>query len=219
MYYLCKILLSLSLLGAVFLPERGFADQNGKNIEAKELGPWKEHIFKGKTLYSIDRSFEDNIIKASCIDTASALYQENVVELSETPVLRWSWKVEDVHTQLQEKKKSGDDYPARVYVIYTPSQLTPWRTLAINYVWSHNQNIGSVWPNAFTRNAIMVALQSGKPISSQAWKHEVRNVKQDFKKFFDIELDTIDGLAIMTDCDNTGLSMTGFYKNIHFASE
>ncbi|MGB4056692.1 MAG: DUF3047 domain-containing protein [Alphaproteobacteria bacterium] len=214
-----QILISLLLLGAMFLPESGFAGQNGKTIEAKELDPWKEHVFKGKTPYSIDRSSGANVIKASCINTASALYQENVVDLSKTPVLRWSWKVEDVHTQLQEKEKSGDDYPARVYVVYTPSRLTPWRTLAIDYVWSNNQDIGSIWPNAFTSNAIMVALQSGKTRSSQAWKHEARNVKQDFKKFFDIDLDTIDGLAIMTDCDNTGLSMTGFYKNIRFSSE
>lgn len=219
MYYPRQILLSLLLLGAMFLTESGFAGQNGKTIETKELDPWKEHVFKGKTLYSIDLSSGDDAVKASCIDTASALYQENVVDLSKTPVLRWSWKVEDVHTRLQEKEKSGDDYPARVYVVYTPSRLTPWRTRAINYVWSNNQDIGSVWPNVFTKNAIMVALQSGKPGSSQEWKHEARNIKRDFKNFLDIDLDTIDGVALMTDCDNAGLPMTGFYKNIHFSPE
>lgn len=177
---------------------------------------WKPYVFKGETKYE---ELSEGTLHASCTDTASAFYQEKVVDLLKTPVLQWSWKVEGVHPQLLEREKSGDDYPARVYVVYTPSRLMPWRTLAIDYVWSNNQKIGSVWPNAFTKNAVMVALQSGKPQSGHEWKHESRNVKQDFKEFFDIDLDTIDGVAIMTDCDNAGLPMTGFYKNIYFSSE
>lgn len=196
-----------------------FAGQNAIAADADKLAGWEEHIFKGQTLYSMKGSSAPSIIEASCVDTASALYQEEEIDLLKTPILRWSWKVDGVHGQLQEREKSGDDYPARVYVVYTPSRLAPWRTLAIDYVWSNNQDIGSVWPNAFTKNAVMVALQSGTPTSAQGWKKEARNIRDDFKTFFDIDIDTIDGIAIMTDCDNAGLPMTGFYKNIHFSSE
>ncbi len=206
-------------LASMLQPLSVFAGQNTTAVDTVNIADWEEHLFTGQTHYSVEASIDPGVIKASCINTASALYQKKIVNVLETPVLQWSWRVEAVHTQLQEKEKSGDDYPARVYVVYKPSRLTPWRTLAINYVWSNNQDVGSVWPNAFTNNAIMVALQSGNPDSSQAWKHEARNVKRDFKEFFDIDLDTIDGVAIMTDCDNAGLSMTGFYKNIRFASE
>ncbi len=207
----CKLLF-LSLLGL-------FAGQYTTATAADDLAGWEEHIFKGQTLYSMDGSSASDAIKASCIDTASALYQEKEVDLLKTPVLRWSWKVAGVHGQLREREKSGDDYPARIYAVYTPSHLTPWRTLAIDYVWSNNQKVGSVWPNAFTKNAIMVALQSGAPTPERGWKKEARNIRDDFKAFFDIDVDAIDGIAIMTDCDNAGLPMTGFYKDIYFASE
>lgn len=177
---------------------------------------WKPYTFKGETQY---QETPQGTLKASCTNTASALYRETTVNLSKTPVLRWSWKVDGVHPELQEREKSGDDYPARVYVVYTPNRLMPWRTLAIDYVWSNNQKVGSIWPNTFTKNATMVALQSGKPNSGNVWKNESRNVKDDFKTFFDIDLDTIDGVAVMTDCDNAGLPMTGFYKDIRFARE
>lgn len=207
----CKLLF-LSLLGL-------FVGQYTTAAAADDLAGWEEHIFKGQTLYSMDGSSTSDAIKASCIDTASALYQEKEVDLLKTPVLRWSWKIGGVQGQLREREKSGDDYPARIYAVYTPNRLTPWRTLAIDYVWSNNQKIGSVWPNAFTKNAIMVALQSGAPISGQDWKQEARNIRDDFKAFFNIDVASIDGIAIMTDCDNAHLSMTGFYKNIHFSSE
>jgi hypothetical protein len=195
-----------------------FAGQNAIAADVGKIAGWEEHIFKGRTLYSMDDSSASRTIKASCIETASALYQENEIDLRKTPVLRWSWRVNDVQSQLREREKSGDDYPARIYAVYTPSRLTPWRTLAIDYVWSNNQDIGSVWPNAFTKNAVMVALQSGAP-TSQGWKQESRNIRQDFKSFFNIDVDFIDGVAIMTDCDNAQLPMTGFYKNIHFTAE
>ena len=196
-----------------------FTWQNAIAADTGKLAGWEEHIFKGQTLYSMDGSSVLGVIKASCVDTASALYQEKEIDLLKTPVLRWSWKVGGVHGQLRETEKSGDDYPARIYAVYTPNRLTPWRTLAIDYVWSNNQTIGNVWPNAFTKNAIMVALQSGAPTSGRGWKKEARNIRDDFKAFFDIDVDVIGGIAIMTDCDNAGLPMTGFYKNIHFASE
>lgn len=195
-----------------------FVGQNAIAADVGKIEGWEEHIFKGQTLYSIDGSSASRTIKASCIDTASALYQENEIDLRKTPVLRWSWRVNDVHSQLREREKSGDDYPARIYAVYTPSRLTPWRTLAIDYVWSNNQDIGTVWPNAFTKNAVMAALQSGAP-TSQGWKQESRNIREDFKSFFDIDVDFIDGIAIMTDCDNARLPMTGFYKDIHFTAE
>ncbi|MGB4100876.1 MAG: DUF3047 domain-containing protein [Alphaproteobacteria bacterium] len=214
------IYMSLLCLAAFMLhPSSVCAERISAAAETKSLAGWKEYIFKGQTLYSMDSSLASGVIKASCITTASALYQENAADLRKTPILRWSWKVDGVHSQLQEREKSGDDYSARVYAVYTPNRFMPWRTLAVDYVWSNNQDISSVWRNAFTNNAVMIALQSGAPKSGQGWKHESRNIREDFKAFFDIEVDSIDGIAIMTDCDNGQLPMTGYYKDIHFTTE
>jgi len=212
-------LLPLSILVSLILPIQVLANKSIGINDVQDFENWKNYSFKGKTSYIIDHSSFFQTVKASCTNTASALYHEEKIDLLKTPILKWSWKVDGVHSQLQEKEKAGDDYPARVYVIYTPNSLTPWRTMAINYVWSNNQKIGSFWPNPFTSNAIMVALQSGKPNSDKKWIKESRNVKEDFKTFFSVNLNTIHGVSIMTDCDNSGLPMKGYYRDIHFLRE
>jgi len=208
------VLIALTVVTA--MPLNALAGEEKPLLEAATN--WQEHSFKGRTIYSVGVADSVETIKASCTQTASALYQEKSVDLSKTPIMRWSWTVSNVHPQLNERTRSGDDYPARVYVVYTPNSLMPWRTIAIDYVWSNNQDIGSVWPNAFTKNAVMVALQRGAP-TSQGWKQESRNIREDFKSFFDIDVDFIDGIAIMTDCDNARLPMTGYYRDIHFTVE
>jgi hypothetical protein len=78
-----------------------------------------------------------------------------------------------------ERTRAGDDYPARVYVVFSGGAAF-WRTRAINYVWSNNQPIKSNWPNAYTKNAQMIAVQSGTEHLGQ-WVEERRDVLADYR--------------------------------------
>ena len=44
------------------------------------------------------------------------------------------------------------------------------------------------------------------------------NVKDDFKKFHDLDIDDLDGLAIMSDTDNSKMKSVAYYQNIFFSS-
>ena len=44
------------------------------------------------------------------------------------------------------------------------------------------------------------------------------NVKEHFKKFHDLEVDDIEGVAIMTDTDNSEKLAIAYYQNIYFSS-
>ncbi|MDE1900984.1 MAG: DUF3047 domain-containing protein [Alphaproteobacteria bacterium] len=181
-----------------------------------EMASWDERSFKGHTNYQL---IGQDTLRATCKDTASALYRRMSVDLTRTPVLRWFWRADGVHPDLDDTTKAGDDYAARVYVVYAPSALMPWRTKAIDYVWANRQPVGSSWPNAFTDQAMMVALRSGQPATPERWVSEVRNVREDFKNLFGMDVTNIDGVAIMTDCDNSGLPATGYYRDLHFTAE
>ena len=74
-------------------------------------------------------------------------------------------------------------------------------------------------PNAFTDQAIMVAARSGPPEKLGEWMSEVRNVREDFKKFFGVDITSLNGVAVMTDCDNSELPSSGYYKNIRFSAD
>lgn len=114
--------------------------------------------------------------------------------------------------------KSGDDYVARLYVIFSVGFL-PWQVKAVNYVWASHMKKYDVWENAFAgKNAIMVALRN-KDDRSLIWQYEKRNVYEDLQEHFGTEILTIDAVAIMTDTDNSGGFAEAYYGDIFFSSE
>ena len=184
-----------------------------------EMSYWEERSFKGNTSYQLIGKAAPMTLQAMCKNTASALYRKISVDLTKTPVLHWTWRVDGAHPGLNDTTKAGDDYAARIYVVYAPNSLLPWRVKAVNYVWANSQPVGASWPNAFTDQAIMVAARSGPPEKLGQWMSEVRNLREDFKKFFGVDITSINGVAVMTDCDNSGLPSSGYYKDIWFSAD
>ncbi|HSI95142.1 MAG: DUF3047 domain-containing protein [Methylophilaceae bacterium] len=182
-----------------------------------ELSGWKTKIFAGETRYSLERTGGKTALRADSSAAASGLYREVKVDLGKTPILNWSWKVDHVLMGADERTRSGDDYPVRVYVVFSGG-LYFWRTRAINYVWSNRQPVDSSWPNAFTGNARMIAVESGASQTGK-WINERRDVHADYRRLFGEEPGPIDAVAIMTDTDNTGAAATAWYGDIWFSVE
>ena len=94
-----------------------------------------------------------------------------------------------------------------------------WNTRAINYVWSHQHAKNEVWDNPFAgENARMLA-QRDAADAEQVWFEERRNIAEDFKRLHGIDIDHIDGVAIMTDSDNSGKRARALYGDIYFTAE
>lgn len=175
---------------------------------------WQEKSFKGHTNYEFISEGSSIILKADCDKGASALYRYMKVDLTKTPILRWAWKIDKTHDGLDDVSRDGDDYAARVYVIYKGKM--PWDVIAINYVWANTQHQGKTWFNAFSKRSVMVAQKSGRPYDTNIWLNEQRNVRQDFKDYFGRDVPRINGIALMTDCDNGGGKTKGYYRDIWF---
>ena len=181
------------------------------------LQGWKEKSFAGHSRYQIVEKDGRRALHGACDGGASVLYREQEIDLSETPVLAWSWRVDRVYPGVDERQKSGDDYPARVYVVIDGG-LLPWRTLAINYVWASAEPEGAAWDNAFISNAKMLALRSGTEDAGR-WVSEARNIRDDFRLLHGRDVKRIDGIAIMTDCDNTGGRAEAWFSDMRFVRE
>ncbi len=189
-------------------------------FSAGDLSGWIPQKFKGETHYRLKFDHGDQILEADSQQTASGLVKNQTVDLSKTPFLNWRWKVikRPAVRDRDERSKAGDDYSARIYVI-KKGGLAFWRTKAINYVWSANQARGSVWENAFAgRQAIMVAVRGQDDVGGE-WKAEKRDVRKDFKRFFDEDILVIDAVAIMTDTDNAGGRAIAEYGDIYFTAD
>jgi len=187
------------------------------NFSSGDLNGWEAKSFKGETYYTLTDNKDSRVLKAESNNSASGMVREIKIDLKQTPVLHWSWKTDDIFEGIDERTKKGDDYPARVYVVFSGG-LFFWKTRAINYVWSSNQPVGSKWANAYTDNAQMIAVESGKKRSGQ-WLHEQRNVLDDYHQLFGEDAEFADAVAIMTDTDNSGLRTTAWYGDIWFSSE
>jgi hypothetical protein len=183
-------------------------------VRPADILAWERRDFADPTLYQLDEYAGQTLLRAQCRDAASALYLETTVDLRETPILEWSWMVGSVFDNIDETGKSGDDYPVRLYVV-KDGGLLAWRTRAVNYVWSSHQPTGAQWTNAYASQAQMLALQSGPPEQTKLVT-ERRNVREDFERLHGVTLDSVDGIAIMTDCDDSGQAVTGWYGSIRW---
>lgn len=197
------------------------ADEKGiiaiGRFSESNLEGWSEKSFKGSTTYTFAQESGKTVLRAESRASASGMFYEKEINLLETPVLNWQWKIDNIISGLDEKTKAGDDYPARVYVIFSGG-LFFWRTRAINYVWSNNQETGITWHNAYTDNARMIAIRSGKKQAGK-WLSERRNIREDYKLLFGEDIASADAVAIMTDTDNSGSNATASYGDIFMSAE
>ncbi|WP_244859575.1 DUF3047 domain-containing protein [Nitrosospira sp. NRS527] len=182
-----------------------------------DLASWKPKMFSGSTHYAFMNENGRTALRAQSNATASGLYREVSIELGKTPILNWTWKTGNILAGVDERTRAGDDYPARVYVVFSGGMML-WRTRAINYVWSSRRPVGSGWPNAFTGNAYMIAVESGSERAGR-WVEERRDVLSDYRQAFGEEPGPVDAVAIMTDTDNTGTTATAWYGDIWFSSK
>jgi hypothetical protein len=182
------------------------------------IAAWSERSFEGATRYQLVEPAEAGAghaaLRADCSEaTASGRLLEREIDLDQTPILEWRWRVDAIYDGLDERARSGDDYPARVYVV--AKRWPAFRSRAINYVWSSGQPVGASWPNAFSDAFMMVSVQSGGDALGQ-WITERRDIRADFRRLHDMEIDTVDALAIMTDCDNAEQSSAAWYGPIRW---
>jgi hypothetical protein len=177
---------------------------------------WKEKSFQGHTLYRVTDEASIRCILAQSHNAASALYYEIIYNPKDHPILAWRWKIAGVLEKGDARTKAGDDYPARVYVVF-PSVLF-WRTKALNYIWANHLPKGQALPNAYTPNAIMIAVESGPKRQGQ-WVEERRDIFADFQKHFRAPPPDVGAIAIMTDTDNTGGEATAWYGSIRILSK
>lgn len=173
---------------------------------------WEEKKFKGRTVYAVVHDDDGSLVlKAESRDAASGLFFKKEYSLRDYPILSWRWKVSNILDKGDETKKAGDDYAARVYVVF-PHWFFP-KTKTINYIWANKLPKGEHIPNPFTGNAIMVAVESGRE-SVGRWVSARRNVYDDYRMIFGEEPPRVGAIAVMTDTDNTGGTATAWYDDI-----
>jgi hypothetical protein len=183
---------------------------------AEGLTGWEPKEFKGLTEYRLTPENDRIVVKATSRAAASGLVKKIIFDPGKYRYLRWSWKIENTIQGGDETTKAGDDYAARLYVVFAGTYF--WQTKAINYIWANHLKTGDSIPNAFTASAMMVAVESGPKTTGQ-WRVEERDIFTDYKNLFGADPGEASAIAIMTDTDNTGGNATAWYGDITLSTE
>lgn len=185
--------------------------------------------------YSLVRDGGATVVRAQANGSASGLVRRFEIEPSRFPMLSWRWKADNVIAGGNIRRKSGDDYPARIYVLfdYDPADLSfgdrlKYRALralgyddipvrALSYVWANQASETQPVSNAFTDWVHMIPVESGSR-NVGTWQQERRDVVADYRAAFGEAPPAIAGIAIMTDADNTGDSATAYFGDIRMST-
>ncbi len=168
-----------------------------------------------KTVYSVGSNENGNYLKAVADNAASGLGKEIKIDLNKTPFINITWKIEKDLRGIKENTKKGHDYAARVFAI-KKTGATPLSNRAINYVFSSNSEVGDNRPSPYTKKSIDNVLATTKDNLNE-WITVKANVKEDFIKFHNLDVNELDGLAIMADTDNTKKKSISYFQNIYFS--
>ena len=185
--------------------------------ELSELTVRKVRGADNKTEYSVGSDENGNYLKAIADNAASGLGKEIKIDLNKTPFINITWKIEKDIPGIDETAKKGHDFAARVFVI-KKTGATALSNRAVNYVFSSNQDIGSNSPSPYTKKSVDNVLATTKTNLNE-WVTVKANVKEDFKKFHNLDVNELDGIAIMSDTDNSKKKSITYYQNIYFSSQ
>jgi|GEM_PF-236897 hypothetical protein len=140
------------------------------------------------------------------------------IAIAATPWLSWRWQISRALQTADATKKAGDDYAARLYLVFSDSRWNPLAIRTLVYIWDNRQSIGTTLPSTWaSKRGRMIVLQSGDTLAGQ-WTWERRNVHQDFVSAFGYEPAALRAIVLAADTDQTGERVTTLFDDIRLAA-
>ena len=206
------LLLMTSLVYTAEIKVFDFTENELSNLQVRKV-----RGADNETIYTLGSNEAGNFYKAVADNAASGLGKEIKIDLNKTPYINITWKIEKDLPGIKENTKKGHDFAARVFAV-KKTGATPLSNRAINYVFSSNNDVGFNAPSPYTKKSIDNVMASTKNNLNE-WVTVKSNVKEDFKRFHNLDVNELDGLAIMSDTDNSKLKAIAYYQNIYFSAE
>ncbi len=200
--------------------------------------PWEPfRIARGKkpTQYDLVDDQGTIVLHARADAAASALRHDTRFDLHAAPIIEFRWKISRLIDDQDNAIATREDSPVRVILEFQGdrSKLSlrdraalslgdsiagrevPYATLI--YIWSGAVPVGTVIPNPHTGRARMIVATAGATRVG-SWERVRRNALDDFRKAFGEDPGPMTGVAVLSDTDNTGESVEGWYGDIRFGA-
>ncbi len=190
------------------------------------LDGWTPVYFRGidrHSEYRVEKQGDTGCLVAVSNSSASGLAHRQAFDVYQYPKVRWRWIIRNVYEKGDATSRAGDDYPVRVYVMfsYDPEKASFVEKLkyglartfygqypplaSLNYIWANREHETRVLRSTYSEKSRMVVLQSGGGRAGQ-WVEETVDILADFREAFGGEPPPEARLAVMNDSDDTGES-------------
>ena len=145
----------------------------------------------------------------------STIAKEVHVELAQTPVLEWAWKVMKVPAAADLRTKATSDATGHVFVVW-PRWPALLRSRLIGYVWDRALPAGSVVKSRKTSTVTFIIVASGEQ-GLREWRVQRRNVAEDYHKVFGEAPTDPGAVALSIDTNDTRGEAEALFGRIAFA--
>lgn len=233
----------LAAAAAFALPVRAAAEVHALRFSALHPGEplpaqYRAYVFAGqarRTEYALVEDAGATVLRARAEASTAGIIHDLRVDPAAHPVLAWRWKATRLPQKADLRTKAGDDYAARLYVVFdlrlaalplgervgvTLARLIYGEDVpaaALCYVWASRAAVGTIAPNAYTGRVRMVVVDSGGANLGRWVAHE-RDVAADFRRAFGEAPPAVKGVVVSTDTDNTGETAEAYYGDVVFRS-
>ncbi len=166
-------------------------------------------------------------LRADAEASASGLAWRRTYDVRAWPRLRWRWKVANVYEKGDATRRSGDDYPLRVYVVfaYEPGAAGVGKRLkyaiakaargeyppdsGVSYVWASREDAPDALRSPYAESLAVIVKRRGKA-QAGVWVEEEADVLADYRAAFGKDPPAEATLAVMGDADDTGERATAW---------
>ncbi len=198
--------------------------------------PWRFATLPGiknHTRYTLVNDGQSVVLRADAAASMASIVHPLKLDAGRFPIVSWRWKISNVLRNSDIRTRAGDDFPARVYVLfdYDTRKLPVIQrmklaiarkrygadvpTAALCYVWDGKAAAGTSAWSAYSDRVRMIVVEGGSG-NLDRWRSEERDVAADFRAAFGEEPPEVSGVAIVSDTDNTGESATAMFGDINF---
>lgn len=204
------------------------------NEQFQTLDRWQPLLFpkiSRHSTYTPDRCEGAPCLRMESDDSASALVLKQSFDVYQYPSLSWSWKVSRVYDKGDSASKEGDDYPARLYVMfaYDPNQASLGKRFqynlaktfygqyppdsSISYIWDNRPGSAQFIVSAYTDEARMIPVSAGTD-GLNTWREYTVDIVRDYQLAFGRNPPATASLAVMIDSDNTHEAARAWIRSI-----
>ena len=147
------------------------------------------------------------------------LHKVNNLNLNETPILSWKWRIWDIPAGADEGNNKVNDTAASVYVVFKVKRMALVKEVpqSIRYTWSSSLPIGTEISTFFGHQKIVV-VGTGQPSNLDGeWLAFSRNLKEDYERLFGEKMPATPlAILLLSDGDSTNDFVKADYDDIGF---